>query len=173
MARIRQKISVVCDAGPIIHLHELGCLYLMRDFEKVLVPDAVRKEVLRHRSVRFENGDVNWIAISHRFPVEEPLLTMCRMFSLDAGEVAALKILSKEPDLIFLTDDAAARLVATRLGFRVHGTIGVLIRAIRRNLMKPEKVIDALNRLPMESSLHIKASLLRQIISRVRQEFDL
>jgi len=80
---------------------------------------------------------------------------------------------SKEPDLIFLTDDAAARLVAKRLGFRVHGTIGVLIRAIRRNLMKPEKVIDALNRLPMESSLHIKASLLRQIISRVRQEFDL
>ena len=57
------------------------------------------------------------------------------MFSLDAGEVAALKILSKEPDLIFLTDDAAARLVATRLGFRVHGTIGVLIRAIRKNLM--------------------------------------
>jgi predicted nucleic acid-binding protein len=172
MARIRPKNSVVCDAGPIIHLHELECLHLMEDFEKVLVPDAVREEVLKHRSVGFEDGDVNWVGISRRFPVEEPLRTMCQMFSLDAGEVAALEILSKEPDLIFLTDDAAARLVATRLGFRVHGTIGVLIRAIRRNLMKPERVIDALNRLPVESSLHIKASLLRQIICRLRQEFD-
>jgi len=87
--------------------------------------------------------------------------------------VEALTILSNEPDLMFLTDDAAARLVATRLGFNVHGTIGVLIRAIRRDLMKPREVIDTLSRLPLESSLHIKTSLLDEVISRVRCEFDL
>jgi hypothetical protein len=42
----RSKTSVVCDAGPIIHLDELECLHLMEDFEKVFVPDVVRKEVL-------------------------------------------------------------------------------------------------------------------------------
>ena len=173
MARIRLKGSVVCDAGPIIHLDEVGCLHLMSDFEKVLVPDRVRKEVLKHRNVGFETGDVNWIGISRRYTVEEPVRTMCQMFSLDAGELAALEILSKKPNLIFLTDDAAARLVATRLGFRVHGTIGVLIRAIRRDLMKPKEVIYVLNRLPVVSSLHIKSSLLEGVISRVRQECNL
>jgi len=65
------------------------------------VPDVVRKEVLTHRAVAFEDADVTWIEVSHQFPVEEPLRTICRIFSLDAGEVAALAVLSKEPGLIF------------------------------------------------------------------------
>ena len=51
MGRIRSKTSVVCDAGPIIHLDELECLHLMEDFERVFVPDVVRKEVLTYRDV--------------------------------------------------------------------------------------------------------------------------
>ena len=173
MARIRPHGSVVCDAGPIIHLDELGCLDLMKDFHDVLVPEHVREEVLKHRNVQFEGSEINWIRISHRCRVEEPVRTMCRMFSLDAGEVACLEILSKEPGLIFLTDDAAARLVSIRLGFTVHGTIGVLVRAIRRNLMETKEVLDALTRLPQVSTLHIKSSLLEEVISRVREEASL
>lgn len=36
---------VVCDAGPLIHLHELGCLELLADFPTVLVPETVWREV--------------------------------------------------------------------------------------------------------------------------------
>jgi predicted nucleic acid-binding protein len=173
MGRTRSKASVVCDAGPIIHLDELECLHLMEDFERVFVPDVVRKEVLTHRGVGFEDSGVRWTGISHQLPVEEALQTMYRIFSLDAGEVAALAFMSKEPGLIFLTDDAAARLVATKLGYNVHGTIGVLVRAIRRDIMKPEEVIGTLKRIPLKSTLHIKASLLKEVISSVKQEFDL
>jgi predicted nucleic acid-binding protein len=173
MGRIRSKTSVVCDAGPIIHLDELECLHLMEDFERVFVPDVVCKEVLAYRDVAFKDSNVRWTEISYQFPVEAPLQTMYRIFSLDAGEVAALAFMSKEPGLLFLTDDAAARLVATKLGYNVHGTIGVLIRAIRRDLMKPEEVIDRLKRIPLKSTLYIKASLLEEVISRVKQDFDL
>lgn len=173
MGRIRSKTSVVCDAGPIIHLDELECLHLMEDFESVFAPDVVRKEVLTYRGVAFEDSNVRWTGISHQFPVEAPLQTMCKIFSLDAGEVAALAFMSKEPGLMFLTDDAAARLVATKLGYNVHGTIGVLVRAIRRDIMKPEEVIVTLKRIPLKSTLYIKASLLKEVISRVKQEFDL
>ena len=41
---------VVCDAGPLIHLDELGCLDLLADFSGVLVPEAVWQEVKRHRA---------------------------------------------------------------------------------------------------------------------------
>jgi len=173
MGRIRSKTSVVCDAGPIIHLDELECLPLIEDFERVFVPDVVRKEVLAYRSVAFEDSDVSWSVISHQFTVEAHLQAMCKIFSLDAGEVAALAFMSKEPGLLFLTDDAAARLVATKLGYNVHGTIGVLIRAIRRDLMKPEEVVVTLKRIPLKSTLHIKASLLKEVILRVEQEFEL
>jgi len=33
--------AVVCDAGPIIHLDELGCLDLLNDFSPLLIPGEV------------------------------------------------------------------------------------------------------------------------------------
>jgi predicted nucleic acid-binding protein len=35
---------------------------------------------------------------------------MCKIFSLDAGETEALAIIEKNPDAMFLADDACARL---------------------------------------------------------------
>ncbi len=39
---------VVSDAGPLIHLDEIGCLELL-DFPAVLIPTQVWEEVVRHR----------------------------------------------------------------------------------------------------------------------------
>jgi predicted nucleic acid-binding protein len=138
MERTKSKTAVICDAGPIIDLDEINRLHLLNDFSKVIVSFGVEKEVLKYRQVRFGEYDIAWLFVPPRFPLEKPAQTMCQMFSLDAGEMEALSILSKAPETVFLTDDAAARLVATQLGFKVHGTIGVLIRAIRRGMMTPE-----------------------------------
>jgi predicted nucleic acid-binding protein len=173
MAEIKSQTHIVCDAGPIIHLDELGCLHLLEDFEKVVVPEVVRREVLKHRKAIFDNLEVNWIDISKQYPIAEPLLTMSRVFSLDAGETSALSFMARESGFIFLTDDAAARMVATRLGHKVHGTIGVLIRAIRRSQMRSEEVIKKLTQIQSHSTLHIKYSLLEEIIARVKKEYIL
>ena len=173
MVKTRPQTRIVCDAGPIIHLDELDCLYLLEDFEKVVVPEVVRREVLKHREVVFDNPEVNWIDISKQYPIEEPLLTMSRVFSLDAGETSALSFMVGESGFIFLTDDAAARMVATRLGHKVHGTIGVLIRGIRKSQMRPEKVIEKLTQIQSHSTLHIRYSLLEEIIDRVKKEYGI
>ncbi len=58
--------------------------------------------------------------------------------------------------------------------FKVHGTIGILIRSIRRGQKKPEEVLQILEEdLPKKSSLHIKHSLLNEIIQKVKKEFQL
>ena len=49
---------VVCDAGPLIHLDEVGCVNLLADFAQVLVPDAVWVEVARHRPAALQHPDV-------------------------------------------------------------------------------------------------------------------
>ncbi len=43
-------------------------------------------------------------------PHSEPLLTLCKIFSLDAGEIEALALMEQKPQAMLLTDDAAARL---------------------------------------------------------------
>ena len=49
MERTEALPAVVCDAGPLIHLDELGQLDLLLDFAYVLVPTSVRGEVTRDR----------------------------------------------------------------------------------------------------------------------------
>ena len=91
--------------------------------------------------------------------------------ALDAGEQEALALMRQQPGALLLTDDAAARLVAEQMGMRVHGTIGVLLRATRRGLRTPEQVLDLLVQLPEHSTLFIRPSLLSAIVRRVRAEF--
>jgi predicted nucleic acid-binding protein len=52
------RASVVCDAGPLIHLDEMGCLDLLADFEQVLAPDVVWDEVTRHRPDILQSTDL-------------------------------------------------------------------------------------------------------------------
>jgi predicted nucleic acid-binding protein len=137
---------VVCDAGPLIHLHEVGCLHLLADFQKVIVPHGVENEVVRYRRINFAENDIAWLLVPARLPLERSINTICTLFALDSGEVEAISILTHEPDALFLTDDAAARIVAGKLGYQVHGTIGILVRAIRRDLLEPEEVIETLER---------------------------
>ena len=42
MAKIRSKTVVVCDAGPLIHLDEVGHLQLLADFKEE-VADALQR----------------------------------------------------------------------------------------------------------------------------------
>ena len=88
---------------------------------------------------------------------------MCQIFSLDAGETEALALMERNPQSIFLTDDASARLVAEQMRFNVHGTIGILIRSIRRRQRNPKEVLLTLSEIPLKSTLHIKPSLLNEI----------
>ncbi len=37
MERSRSPLKAVCDAGPIIHLDEIGVLYLIEDFQEILL----------------------------------------------------------------------------------------------------------------------------------------
>jgi hypothetical protein len=48
-AGISDSVRILaCDAGPLMHLDELGALDLLHDFPSVLVPDAVWSDVERH-----------------------------------------------------------------------------------------------------------------------------
>ncbi len=49
---------VVCDAGPLIHLDQLGCLNLLADFSSILVPNEVWMEVTHHRPAALINPTV-------------------------------------------------------------------------------------------------------------------
>lgn len=167
----RSAQAVVCDAGPLIHLDELDCLWLLADFSQVLIPATIAAELAQHRPDLLARTDVLWQHCAAKLPHTPRLATLCQLFSLHAGEQDALAQLEVFPQRIFLTDDSAARQVAEQMGFKVHGSIGVITRAIRRNQMAPSEVIQTLSQIPIRSSLHIKPSLLQEVIAKIRMEY--
>jgi predicted nucleic acid-binding protein len=95
---------------------------------------------------------------------------LVRALALDLGEQAALSLIARYPDAILLTDDAAARLAAKGLGYRVHGSVGILLRAIRRRQRTSQEVLSILRDLPTRSTLHIRRGLLQEIIAQVKEQ---
>jgi predicted nucleic acid-binding protein len=164
---------VVFDAGPIIHLDELNCLDLLGEFQEILLAENVWNEINYHRPLALPPSSLSLIRCPQKYPTGEQLSTMCRTFSLDSGEIGALAIMENNPGAVFFTDDTAARLVAEQMRFKVHGTIGILVRSIRQGQMKPEQVLSILKEIPQKSTLHIKSSLLEKIIRKIEDQFQL
>lgn len=158
-------LLVIADAGPVIHLDELNHLWVMNQFSKVLVPKVVAEEVLRHRPFRSFPSCFEVVTEIAR-PVS--MVHQLAKFKLQAGETDALLLAWGRDGALFLTDDLAARTVAKALALRVHGTIGILIRAHRVGLIQKESILALLDQVPARSSLYIH----RDILAWARGEIE-
>ena len=163
-----RSTPVVIDAGPIIHLDELECLDLLDDFVSLHTTVKVRNEVIRHRP-SLDLSSLRTLTIHNldRPSISPNLLAAIEAFDLDAGEISAMLLFDILRASIFFCDDSAARLAAESQGYRVHGTIGIVIRAIRRGLRTHNEVLTILDEISVKSSLYIKSSLLADIRRQV------
>ena len=164
----KTRTVVIADAGPIIHLDELHSLDLLADFNKVIVPDTVWSEVARHRPQALVGSEVKLIRQrAVHFSAQVDALTP--FYTLHAGEQEALHLCFEFSNSLLLTDDTAARLAAKNLGVTAHGTLGVLVRAIRQKIRSKSDILELLRAIPTQTTLHIRASLLAEVILDVEK----
>jgi predicted nucleic acid-binding protein len=123
---------VVTDAGPLMALGRQDLIGLLAHvFGKVLVPNVVLQECLRHPQM----DDAQRIQAA----VDAGTLVVMDMASapipgLDPGECAAIGC-ALHLHAALLVDDLAARRQASAMGLQVIGTLGVLVLAKRRGLI--------------------------------------
>jgi len=86
----------ICDAGPLIHLDELGSLDLLADFQ-VWVPDAVWQEVQRHRPAALQRSILPYKHCYVSDTRTPSLVALSRVLLLDVGEREALALMFSEP----------------------------------------------------------------------------
>ena len=163
--------TAVVDAGPLIHLNELGCLDLLADLSPVIAPDVVWGEARKHRPCLTTSWIPGLKVVPMALAPSARLAVLVDSLGLDIGETEALALAEKYGLRMFLTDDSAARLAAESLGLRAHGTIGIVLRSIRRGLRSRREVLDILASIHERSTLHLAKGLLAEVVAKVTQ-FD-
>ncbi|MES1167009.1 MAG: DUF3368 domain-containing protein, partial [Pseudomonadota bacterium] len=109
----------VADTGPVLHLAEAEALDLLPMLGEVVLPPAVREELLRQRF------PVKLPAALRVLPLNEDHRAEAQDWRkaglIDRGEAEAIA-LARQTGAGLLTDDAAARLLATTLGLQARGS---------------------------------------------------
>lgn len=123
----------VADAGPIIHLSEIGSLSLLRVFERLHIPDAVWAETVEAGRVRAAEALVLDNVQRHTLPRTKVtrFVHERRLLDLHAGERECLFLCQQICVPLLLTDDLAVRKAAKNLGLTPVGSLGVLVKAYR------------------------------------------
>ena len=149
--------AAIADAGPIIHLDELGVLSVLGGFREVLVPDAVAMEADRHRPTWRSRAPAG---LRTESPPEERMENFLRVAALDVGEAAALALWQEHPTAVLLCDDLAARQYAEGIGCAVTGTLGLVLWAGRVGRLELVRTRSLVKSIPDRTTLHIRPSLL-------------
>src|SRR5262245_27131212 len=107
----------VTDAGPLIHLAEIGCLSLLRIFDRLSIPEAVWSEAITQGSV--PQTDILALGIVQRHALYQPsvvqFIQQSSLEQLQAGEQECLFLCQHIGVSVLLTDDLAVREAAKRL----------------------------------------------------------
>lgn len=126
---------VVADTSPLLYLHQVRQLDLLRRlFRTVVVPRAVAEEL----SSGAEQGfDVPHLKAASWLLVRPPPHTgkLPAGVGLGPGEAEVLAFGLATPEALLLLDDGRAREVAGRRGLSFTGTLGLLVRAKQEGLL--------------------------------------
>jgi len=154
--------EVICNTSPLQYLHQLGLLRLLPAIaRRVTVPTAVVAELEIGRAAGLDLPDpatLDWVDI--RSPAK---LAGLLPIELGPGEAEVLALARESADAELLLDDLAARHAAEKLGFRVRGTLGVLLDAKRAGFIPTvAPVLDQLQALGFRLHAKTRAEILQR-----------
>lgn len=158
---------MVSDTGPLIHLAEINLIKALDAFQEVCVAEEVINELKKNKAKENIFRKIKLINLKPKFKDVAEILV--NKFSLDLGESQSIALALQEKAGYFLTDDLDARTVANVHGVEAHGTVGIILRAFRENIISKETAVKKVNELYTASSLFITKDLIQQIIKSIKE----
>lgn len=123
--------TIISDTTCFIILTKIGELNLLEKiYGKVITTKEVAKE--------FGKKLPSWIEIKN--PSDKYRQLILEM-QIDKGEASAIALALETPNSTIILDDYKARKVAEKLGLEITGTIGIIIKAKKKGIIKSIKPI--------------------------------
>ena len=164
---------VVTNAGPLMALAKLGLLHLLgRLYGEVLMPVAVYDEVvLRGMEQNFSDSLQVKLAVQQKHLVVKVVKKQSAdivALPLHKGEKETLSLsLEHNADLVLL-DDMLARSEAQTLGFSVKGTLGVITKSYRKELLSIDEIRIILDSIIERNDIWIAEKLCRRVFDGLK-----
>lgn len=156
---------VVSDTSPINYLVLIEFQHLLpKLFERILIPEAVRRELQAHGTPepvrQFVAAAPDWIEVRSAPDIPATLT------HLDSGERETLALALAVAANFVLVDERIGRQAAENHGVEVYGTLGVILVAAERNLVS---LGDALGRL-QTTNFRVSPRLLKSVREGTKYE---
>ena len=168
--------AVLCNAGPLMTLGKLNRLDLLAGlFDMVQIPRGVYDEVVTQGFVR---GAPDALTVRlfwqrQQWPIVDVPDVLLAAYEppviFDPGETEVLALAQSLADPLVLLDDEVARVEARRLGLRLCGTLGILVRAHRKGLISLNQAELLIREIAARPDIWIAARLCDQVLASLHQ----
>ena len=141
---------VVSDTSPVTALLTIGAAELLvQFFDEVVIPPAVRGELLRSHPLL-----PPWLQVK---TVQNPGQVRQYAQTVDLGEAEAIELARELRADRLLMDERKGRALARREGIPVVGLLGVVLLAKRRRLIPSARLL--LQRLESEAGIYLAVEI--------------
>jgi predicted nucleic acid-binding protein len=161
---VAEQGQAVINASPLIFLSRSRYLSLLQNFAReIWVPDPVAGEI-RHRGAQ----DITVQAIEQTaWLISKPvptILTPVVEWRLGVGESSTLALALEYPGTEAIIDDLAGRKCVASLGIPVRGTLGIVLVAKRRGVVREARpIIEDM----MDAGLYLSREVVEAALRRV------
>ncbi len=155
-------MTVVSDTSAISNLLAIDCIDLLEAmFGEVMITPAVQRELQRVDSHKTLHEKHPWIKVSS--PINQKLVSQL-LNDLDLGEAESIALAVEKSASYIIIDELKGRKIAGRLGLKVVGIIGILIKA-KLDGMVPQvrPLIDGLS----AHGFRLKDDLVKDVLKRL------
>ena len=169
-------MPVVSNTSPLIWLAKIGRIILLKKlFGEVVIPEEVYKEAVE-RGLKEGFSDAlaikecieqGWIKISK---LNENEIKLCEKmmehaFEIHFGEAQAIT-LARKINALLLMDESSGRAFAETLGLKVKGTLYVIMKALRKELLDRAEAKEIVLML-VSKGFRIEPKLLARILREI------
>jgi len=127
-------VIAICNSSPLIALLSIeGINILSQLFKKVIIPEAVYREVFISKIGHEDLNKAQFLEVKR---VKDKKLVKLLRMQLDYGESEVIALALEQEINRVIIDDKQARKIAEELGLKVIGTLGVLILAKEKQIIK-------------------------------------
>ena len=150
---------VIVNSSPIIVLAKIGKLELLRKlFDSVVITEQVYEEILL-KPTYLETIAIKKVIESDKWLKVQKSDEIIK--SLGVGESSSISLAKKLEQPLILDDKRAASIAAT-FGIECHGTLYVVLEALKRKIIKDkEEAINIVNQL-INNNLYLSSDALSE-----------